>query len=107
MNVDKAAQALTSFSLQPRGPFRVAGVLKVEAGEAEGRLEVVKPGFAPTFVWIKAAGTGRLFGVFQGGPRLRNDLERLPARQAVQRPVRGEDRGRQGAGLLTPVRTSP
>ena len=67
MNIDKAAQALMSFSLQPRGPFRVAGVLKVEAGEAKGRLETVKPGFAPAFVWIKAAGVGRLFGVFRVG----------------------------------------
>ena len=67
MNVDKAAQALISFSLQPRGPFRVVGVLKVESGEADGRLEVVKPGFAPTFVWIKATGVGHLFGLFKVG----------------------------------------
>ncbi len=65
MEVDKASRELKSFSLQPRGPFRVIGVLKVDSGEATGTLEVVKPGYAPTFVRLRAGGVGHLLGIFK------------------------------------------
>jgi hypothetical protein len=67
MNVDLAQHALTSFSLRPTGPFRIAGLFRVDSGEAEGRLEVIQPKYAPALVWVKGAGSGKLLGIFRMG----------------------------------------
>jgi hypothetical protein len=67
MDVNKAQRALTAFSVQPRGVFRMAVVLKVESGRVDGRLAVVKPNYAPTLVWLKGAGEGHLFGLIKVG----------------------------------------
>ena len=67
MDVDKKQRALTAFSVQPRGVFRMAVVLKVESGRVDGRLDVVKPNYPPTLVWLKGAGEGHLFGLIKVG----------------------------------------
>jgi len=67
MNIDSAKHALTSFSLRPTGPFRIAGFFRVDSGEAEGRLEVIQPKYAPALVWVKGAGSGKLLGLFRMG----------------------------------------
>lgn len=67
MDVDRKMQALRAFSLRPKGPFRLAGVIKVDAGEVDGRLEVVQANYTPVLVWVRGAGYGHVFGVFRVG----------------------------------------
>ena len=67
MTVDKSRRALTAFSVQPREPFRVAGVMKLESGRVDGRLDVVKENYAPALTWIKGAGRLRVLGLFHVG----------------------------------------
>jgi len=59
MSVDKRLGALTAFSLRPKQPFRYAGVVKVESGDLEGRLDVVQDNTIPLLYGGKeAAGFG-------------------------------------------------
>jgi hypothetical protein len=67
MQVNKARRALTSFSLRPKAPFRFAGVVKLESGEVDGRLEVVQANYTPTLVWARGSGSGRILGLFPIG----------------------------------------
>ena len=67
MTVDKGRRALTAFSLQPREPFRVAGVMRLESGRVDGRLDVVKDNFAPALTWVKGNGRLRVLGLFHVG----------------------------------------
>jgi hypothetical protein len=67
MEVDKSQHALIAFRIQPREPFRVAGVFKLDSGYVEGRLEAVQPTFAPALVWWKGSGSGHVLGIFRLG----------------------------------------
>jgi hypothetical protein len=67
MQVDRARHALTSFSLRPKAPFRIAGVVKLESGEVDGRLEVVQGNYPPAVVWVRGSGSGRILGLFPIG----------------------------------------
>ena len=67
MLVDKTQRALASFSLRPKAPFRIAGVMKVESGEVDGRLEVVQAQYAPTLVWARGSGAARILGFIPYG----------------------------------------
>jgi hypothetical protein len=67
MQVDKTSRALTSFSLRPKAPFRIAGLMKVESGEVDGRLEVVQAKYAPTLVWARGSGAARILGFIPYG----------------------------------------
>jgi hypothetical protein len=67
MSVDKQLGALTSFSLRPRQPFRFAGVVRVESGDLEGRLDIVKENTTPALVWWKGSGRLRILGLIPFG----------------------------------------
>jgi len=67
MNVDPAKHALMSFSVRPRGVFHVAGIVRVDGGEFEGRLQTIEPKYNPVFVWGKGAGYGKILGLFKVG----------------------------------------
>ena len=67
MNVDKRLGALTSFALRPKEPFRIAGVVKVESGDLEGRLDIVKANTTPALVWWKGTGKFRVLGIIPIG----------------------------------------
>jgi hypothetical protein len=67
MSVDKQLGALTSFSLRPKEPFRIGGVVKVESGDLEGRLDVVKDNTTPALVWWKGSGRLRILGLIPVG----------------------------------------
>jgi hypothetical protein len=67
MNVDKRLGALTSFALKPKAPFRIAGVVRVESGDLEGRLDVVKDNTTPALVWWKGSGKLRVLGIIPIG----------------------------------------
>jgi hypothetical protein len=67
MNVDPAQHALTSFSLRPKGVFHMAGVIRVDGGEFEGRMQTIQPKYAPVFVWGKGSGYGKILGIFKVG----------------------------------------
>ena len=67
MNVDPAQHTLTSFSLRPKGVFHLAGVIRIDGGEFEGRLQTILPKYAPTFVWGKGSGYGKVLGIFKVG----------------------------------------
>jgi hypothetical protein len=45
----------------------VAGVLKVESGRVDGRLDVINQNYAPALTWVKGDGQGRLLGLFRIG----------------------------------------
>jgi hypothetical protein len=67
MRVDKASRALISFSLRPKEPFRIAGIVKVLSGEVDGRLEVVQANYAPALVWARGSGAARVLGLIRIG----------------------------------------
>lgn len=67
MDVDKATHTLQGFSLRPKGTFRIAGIVKIEGGEVDGRLAVVQGNYAPALVWARGNGTGRILGLFRVG----------------------------------------
>lgn len=67
MQVDRTRHALTSFSLRPKAPFRIAGVVKLESAEVDGRLEVVQANYTPALVWARGSGTGRILGLIPIG----------------------------------------
>jgi hypothetical protein len=67
MEVDKSLHALIAFRIQPREPFRVVGIFKLDSGYVEGRLEAVQPAFAPALVWWKGSGSGHVLGIFRVG----------------------------------------
>jgi len=67
MSVDKRLGALTAFSLRPKQPFRYAGVVKVESGDLEGRLDVVQDNTTPALVWWKGSGRLRILGLIPVG----------------------------------------
>jgi hypothetical protein len=67
MEVDRSAHALVAFRIQPREPFRIAGVFKLDSGYVEGRLEAVQPKFAPALVWWRGSGSGHVLGIFRLG----------------------------------------
>jgi hypothetical protein len=67
MDVDRVQRALRAFSLRPKGPFRIAGLVKVEGGEVDGRLEVVQANYAPALVWARGNGRGHILGLFRVG----------------------------------------
>ena len=62
MTVDKARSVLTSFSVQQREKFRVAGVASVDSVQVDGRLASVDGRFAPVLVWARGNGRGRILG---------------------------------------------
>jgi hypothetical protein len=55
------------FSMRPKEPFRVAGLLKVESGEVDARFDVVQSNQLPALVWVRGTGTGRVLGFFRMG----------------------------------------
>lgn len=67
MNVDPAQHTLTSFSLRPKGVFHLAGVIRIDGGEFEGRMQTILPKYAPTFVWGRGSGYGKVLGIFKVG----------------------------------------
>lgn len=68
MDVDNRAGVLRAFSLRPKQPFRmIGGMVKVDGGEVDGRLEVVQPNHIPALVWVKGAGSGHVLGFFRVG----------------------------------------
>jgi hypothetical protein len=67
LEVDKSLHALVAFRIQPREPFRVAGVFKLDSGQVEGRLTPVQPAYAPALVWWKGSGSGHVLGIFRLG----------------------------------------
>ena len=67
MNVDPVQHTLNSFSLRPKGVFHLAGVIRIDGGEFEGRLQTILPKYAPTFVWGKGSGYGKVLGIFKVG----------------------------------------
>jgi len=67
MDVDRSKRALTGFRIQPREPFRVAGVFKLDSGYVEGRLEPIEPAYAPALVWWRGSGSGHVLGIFRLG----------------------------------------
>ncbi|MGH7997077.1 MAG: hypothetical protein ACREFX_12065 [Opitutaceae bacterium] len=67
MDVNRKLRALTAFSLRPKRPFRIGGVVKVDHGEVDGRLEVVQAKYAPALVWVRGDGEGRVFGLVPVG----------------------------------------
>jgi hypothetical protein len=80
MTVDKARGALVAFSLQPRESFRVAGILKLESGFVDGRLEVVNQQYPPALTSVRGSGSLRLLGFFHigvAGEQDRTDYQRV------------------------------
>ena len=73
MQVDKAREALLSFSVQQREKFRVGGlvgmaaVASVDTVDVEGRLQWVDDKFAPVLTYVKGNGSGHVFGFFRVG----------------------------------------
>jgi hypothetical protein len=67
MDVDPARHTLTSFSVRPKQPFRIAGIFRVDSGQFDGRLEVIQPKYAPALVWAKGNGSGHVLGLFKVG----------------------------------------
>lgn len=67
LHVDRATQTLRLIELQLRDSLRVAGVVKVKAGEGFIRLEPVAEGYAPTTTAIALAGSASVMFFPVGG----------------------------------------
>lgn len=60
VRVDRAAEALALIEIRLRDSLRIAGLLKVKAGDGFIRFEEVKEGFAPAATEVRLGATGSI-----------------------------------------------
>lgn len=67
IHVDRAAGTLRLIELNLRAAWRVAGVVKIKAGEGWIRFEPVAEGFGPAVTAVSVGGTGSILLIPVGG----------------------------------------